>query len=131
MTDEALIELARLEAGNLDPAAFRHRDHVRLAFEMLRRRPFTDATARFALGPGRMTRKAGRPQAFHETITVAFMAVVAERLARDGYSDFTQFETANPELLDKGLLRRWYDADVQDSAVARATFVLPRPSRGA
>jgi hypothetical protein len=127
MADPALSELARFEAGDIDPASFPHREHVRLAFEMLRRHAFTDAAARFAVGLRRMTARAGRPEAYHETTTVAFLAVIAERMGLEGCSDYAAFEDANRDLLDKRLLSRWYETEVLNSPVARRTFVLPRP----
>ena len=127
MADATAVELARFEAGDIDPATFPHHDHVRLAFEMLGRHRFTEAAARFALGLRRMSQRAGKPQAYHETVTVAFLAVIAERMATGRYSDFMAFETANPQLLDKSLLNKWYDPEVLNSPVARNTFILPRP----
>lgn len=116
-------ELGRFEAGEIDPAGFRHRDHIRLGFEMLRRYPFTEAAHRFAGGLKSMTARIGRPEAYHETITVAFLALIAERM--DGHDGFAGFIAANPDLLDKTVLHAWYPADRLSSPLARRTFVLP------
>jgi hypothetical protein len=35
-------ELERFVRGEVDPAAFPHREHVRMAFEMLRRHDFAE-----------------------------------------------------------------------------------------
>jgi hypothetical protein len=56
MPEDARGELVRLEEGGLDPDKFHHRDHVRIGFEMLRQRPFTEAVSRFASGLKAMAR---------------------------------------------------------------------------
>ncbi len=119
-------ELARFEAGAIDPAGFRHRDHVRLGFEMLRRHSFTEAAARFAAGLKAMTARIGRPEAYHETITVAFLALIAERM--EGHARFDAFIAANPDLLDKAVLGAWYPPERLSSPLARRSFVLPPAS---
>lgn len=128
MTDLAADELARFEAGEIDPVSFSHREHVRMAFELLRQSSFTEAAARFAAGLKRLVGRAGQPQAYHETMTVAFLALIAERMASAEASSFAEFEAAHPELFDKTLLSRWYAPEILSSAAARATFVLPPPA---
>ena len=62
MADAVLKELVRFETGEIDPAAFPHREHLRLGFEMLRRFTFTEAAHRYSIGLQRMTARAGRPE---------------------------------------------------------------------
>ncbi len=119
-------ELDRFEAGGVDPATFRHHDHIRLGFAMLQRHPFTEAADRFARGLKAMTARIGRPEAYHETITIAFLALIAERM--EGHAGFDGFIAANPGLLDKAVLKAWYPADRLSSPLARRTFVLPPAS---
>ncbi|MEY2496035.1 MAG: hypothetical protein QOJ45_2527 [Verrucomicrobiota bacterium] len=66
-------ELIALETGALDPSAFPHPEHVRFAYGMLERYPFSEAIARFSRGLKLLAAKAGRPEIYHETITVAFL----------------------------------------------------------
>ena len=73
-------ELRDFEAGRLDPAGFRHRDHVRLGYELLSRYSLGDAINRFSSGLRLLAARAGRPQLYHETITVAFLALVQRQL---------------------------------------------------
>src|SRR5271168_4621507 len=73
--------------------------------------------------------KAGRPDAYHETITIGFLALVGERLITGEWSDFARFERGNSDLFEKSALRRWYSAPRLGSPVARATFLLPDPLR--
>ena len=119
-------ELAALENGALDPARFPHPEHVRLAYEMLARYPFGEAVTRFSRGLKLLAAKAGRPEVYHETITVAFLALVNERRARDGAQNWSEFRGANGDLLDKRCLGKWYTAEQLASDLARRTFCLPQ-----
>ena len=71
-------ELRALETGALDPASFPHPEHLRLGYEMLGRYPFGEAVTRFSRGLRLLAAKVGRPEVYHETITVAFLAVIGE-----------------------------------------------------
>jgi hypothetical protein len=125
--DAARAELAAFEAGERD-APFAHADHVRLAFEMLARHEFDDALARYAAGLRRLATRSGTPQRYHATITVAFLALVAERRERTGAECWDAFRRAAPDLLDARCLARWYPTELLGSDVARRTFVLPPPN---
>ena len=120
-------ELARFLRIEIVPSEFPHRDHVRIAFEMLQRHDFPETVLHFSRTLRAMAEKAGRPEAFHQTITIAFLSLIAERMAGAGASDFAAFARANPDLLEKTLLTRWYSAPRLASAVARRTFLLPEP----
>lgn len=121
--DAAIVQFL---GGNVDPAGFRHRDHVRIAFELLRRARFLDVAPVYAAALREIAARAGRPEAYHETITVGFLSLVGER-ALVGGGDFAQFERTNADLFDKAVLRRWYSAERLGSVAARQTFLLPEP----
>ena len=121
------ITLDAFLAGQIDPREFRHPDHVRLAFELLVRTPFPEAAVRFSAALKAITRRLGHPERYHETITVAFLALIAER-AKPG-DDFATFAAANPDLLDKRVLERWYSTERLASPLARRTFILPEAAR--
>jgi hypothetical protein len=118
-------DLERFVRGEVDSASFPHREHVRMAFEMLRRHDFAESVWLFSKALRTMTVKAGKPRAFHQTITVAFLSLVAERMDRDGSPEFAAFERANPDLLVKGALNSWYRPERLRSELARRVFVLP------
>jgi len=120
-------ELLALETGALDPARFPHPEHVRLAYEMLGRHPFGEAVTRFSRGLRLLAAKAGRPEVYHETITVAFLALVGERRLRAKHAGWPEFKTNNNDLLDKRCLEQWYDSEQLGTDLARKTFCLPRP----
>ncbi len=71
--------LADFEAGRIDPASFPHRDHVRVSYELLARHPYPESLLHLARGLRGLAAKAGRPEVYHETITAAFLALIAER----------------------------------------------------
>lgn len=120
-------ELLALETGALDPAMFPHPEHVRLGYEMLGRYPFGEAVMRFSRGLRLIAAKGGRPEAYHETITVAFLALIGERRACANHVDWREFKANNSDLLERRCLERWYEAEQLGSDLARQTFCLPRP----
>jgi hypothetical protein len=119
-------ELLALEAGAVDPSAFPHPEHVRFAYAMLERYPFGEAVTRFSRGLKLLATKAGRPEVYHETITVAFLALIGERRARTQYENWSEFKANNSDLFDKRCLEKWYGAEQLASDLARRTFCLPQ-----
>jgi len=124
----ATTELSAFLHGEIDARDFRHADHVRMAFEVLARHSFLEAATAVSAALKAMARRAGNPDAYHETITLAFLAVIGERRAAGGFSDYDGFAAANPDLLDKAVLSRWYGPRKLASKTARRLFVLPDPS---
>ena len=120
-------DLERFVRGEIAAASFPHREHVRMAFEMLRRHDFAETVLHFSRALRSMARQAGKPQAFHQTVTIAFLSLIAERLEGGRWSDFADFASDNPDLLEKGLLARWYRPERLASEPARRTFLLPEP----
>lgn len=123
MTDTG--ELARFIRGEADPRTFPHGEHVRMAFEMLRRHDFAETAFHYSAALRAMTVRIGKPEVFHQTTTIAFLALIGERLQGGKYTDFADFAAANPDLMMKSVLKRWYSPERLASQAARATFVLP------
>ena len=117
--------LSAFEAGRIDPAQFPHRAHVQVSYELLERHRFPEALLHLARGLRRLATKAGKPEIYHETITAAFLALIAERRWRDGRGSWEDFAARNPDVFRKELLETIYEPAVLRSPVARATFVLP------
>ena len=113
----------------VDGRDFRHRDHVRIAYELLRRHDFLDAAGIYRARLKGIAARAGSPDAYHETMTLAFLALIAERLSTRACSGFDDFAAQNPDLLDRSVLRIWYESEQLDSELARRTFVLPLPAK--
>jgi hypothetical protein len=72
--------------------------------------------------------KTGRPQLYHETITIAFLALINERRGRGGGQGWSEFKRTNADLFDKRCLDKWYSAEQLSSDLARKTFCLPQPT---
>ena len=123
MTDDDFVDA--FELGNLAAADFDHRAHLRAAFCLVRRRPFLEACIAMRDGVRGIAARAGRPGLYHETITVAFMSIVSQRVAEHPGLAWDDFFTAQPDLVDRALLGRWYARETLESALARAQFVMP------
>ena len=125
--------VAQFEALAVAPRDFRHREHVRLAYALLRGADFGEAAQRFRTALRRFATAAGVPGRYHETLTWAYLAVIARRLVEDpspagSPTGSIEFLARHPDLLDhkSGAIARHYDvAEITASPVARAVFVLP------
>jgi hypothetical protein len=126
MTDDEFADA--FEDLSLPPSAFRHADHVRLAWIYLRRMPLPAAIDCFANRLRAFAAHVGKPGLYHETITYAFMMVINERIG-DGPAGATwpEFQARNLDLL-KGVLPalgRYYTEERLASERSRAGFVMP------
>jgi hypothetical protein len=121
--------VARFEALAIAPAAFGHREHVRVACAMLRDADFGEAAVRFRRALRRFTTAAGAPEKYHETLTWAYLALVAGRMVSDPTATSSlELITRHPDLVDHraGAMARSYDVvAITASPLARAVFVLP------
>jgi len=130
MTGEELI--GQFERGATPADTFHHFDHVRLAFEYLRRCPALEALRRFSDALRRFAAAQGKAQRYHETITWAYLLLIRERMARAGCAQtWEEFAERNPDLLvwKGGVLTTLYRQETLDSDLARHTFVLPDQGR--
>jgi hypothetical protein len=69
----------------------------------------------------------GKPDRYHETVTVAFVALIQQHLNKraDG-GGWAGFAESNPELLAPKLLEHFYTRAELNCPLARRVFVLPR-----
>ena len=123
-TDTADLFTA-FEARSMDDRSFSHREHMMVAWEMLHRHDFTDAVARYGAGIRAMAATAGAPEKYNATITVAFLSLVAERIHAGSHDSFDAFAAANPDLMRKEAVTRFYSDARLNSPMARAGFMLP------
>ena len=115
-------------AEKIRPEDFRHADHVRAGYELLAEHDFLEAAAIYCRILKRMTARAGKPEAFHLTVTLAFLSLIAERAEPGGHAAFEDFARANPDLMDKSVLSRWYRPERLNAMAARRGFLLPDPA---
>ncbi len=113
------------ETGTLDPAGFKHTDHVAVAYEMLGAYEFLEACSKYAANIRALAEKAGAPMKFNATITLAFMSLIAERMAARDYETYEDFISENGDLRSKTVLERWYSPERLNCDTARAVFLLP------
>ena len=122
------------EASTVDGARFRHREHLYVAFCLLRALPFEEAAARYVGALRRLAAALGVPQKFHATMTWAYLTLLDEAMHRPGLeaAGFDEVLAGTPALLDDGaaLLRRHYGPGELDDPEARRRFVLPRGAPG-
>ncbi len=126
MSGDKLIE--QFENGATPAATFHHADHVRLAFEYLRRYSALEALQRFSAALQRFAATQGKAQLYHETVTWAYLLLIRERIARAGSAQsWLEFVEGNADLLvwKGGVLATLYHQETLDSDLARRTFVLP------
>ena len=117
--------LAAMEDTSLADADFRYRDHLRAAYLYLRRDGFAGAVAAMSIALRRFAASRGKADRYHETITVAFLALVNERLATSGEpGSFKAFIDRHPEIAEHDLLGRYYRPETLSSERARRAFVL-------
>ena len=125
MTDDELI--AAFESTELPTEQFTHSTHVRVGWWYLHRFPLPEALARFSTGLQRYAASKGANGKYHETITVAYMLIIAERVADHPNWSWDQFAAAHPDLLvsKPSVLGRYYSDALLASDRARRVFVMP------
>jgi hypothetical protein len=111
-------------AGELRADGFGHRAHLQAAHSLLRDHSFTEAADAYVRAIRAMATRAGHPEKFHMTITVAMLSAVAERLSDDG-ANFDAFAAQHAELLASSFLLRHYSKERLNCDLARRTFLLP------
>jgi 3-hydroxy-9,10-secoandrosta-1,3,5(10)-triene-9,17-dione monooxygenase reductase component len=90
--------LSNFQAGEIAAADFPHERHVQVTWALAQRYPREEALRRLIDGIRGIAARAGRPRAYHETITRAWFELIS------GANDLRRY----PELFDKGLLGRYY-----------------------
>ena len=125
MTDEQLV--AAFESTELAGDEFTHVNHVRVAWWYLRQAPLPEALLRFSTALRRFAAAKGASGKYHETITVAYMLIIAERVADHPDWSWDQFAAANPDLFVRAPspLAAFYTPETLMSERARRTFVMP------
>ncbi len=127
MTHALPAELAEILAEVAPPgAAFRHRQHIHLAFITVRRHGRARAAELISRWIRHIAAYERAPQKYNATVTRAWTQIVAHHVTADpSVTDFEAFAERNPALLDKRLLTRHYTPATLASARARAGWVTP------
>ena len=78
MTDDEFLRA--FQECTFTRSEWTHEAHVRMAWLYLTRLPFVEALDRVRCGIRKLNAKIGTPDGYHETITVAFVRVIANRV---------------------------------------------------
>ena len=126
--------MALLEAfvdTTLPSDEFHHQQHVEVAWLFVRQYGMPAALAEFTAAIKRFADAKGATGLYHETITWAFLLLIAERQAKCSAGRWEDFAAANPDLLvwKPSILERYYSRDALKSDLARRVFVFPDRGR--
>ena len=124
---QADAELAAILPEITGPSGqFRHRQHIHLAFLVVRRYGMPEATTRICEWIQRIAVYERAPQKYHHTVSLAWVEIVAHHVDADpDCADFGTFAARHPALLDKRLLTRHYTARTLASPAARTGWAEP------
>lgn len=129
MTDEKLV--AAFESTELPADQFSHAEHVRVAWWYLRHSPLPESLLRFSTALQRFATAKGAAGKYHETVTVAWMLIVADRLSNARELPWEAFAAANADLFGRpSPVDLLYRPDTLASDRARRGFVMPDRASG-
>jgi len=118
------VQTRALLGGTLDPASFDHEAHIRVAWDLQKERGPEAGGRLFADGLRAYTARHGAADKFHETLTVAFLALISHHLDADGWDSF-RVEAARLFEDPQRLLWRFYSPEILADPAARRAFVAP------
>ena len=124
LTDDEFLRA--FESATLPADQFDHTAHVRAGWCYLQRYPLGESIDRFSRALRSFATANGATRKYHETMTVAWMLLIAERLSASSELDWPSFAALHSELFAKpSLLSRYYSSATLDSERARVGFVMP------
>jgi hypothetical protein len=118
-TDDEFLEA--FHSCRLKTSEFRHADHLRLAWLHLAREPFDTALDSVRSGIQAFAKHHNLSGLYHETITTAWMHL----LATHQENSFEEFLTVNESFLNSNLLHRFWTPETLASREARSHWVPP------
>ena len=112
---------------SLPAGQFHHRQHVEVAWAFVRHYGMPAALAEFTTAIKRFADAKGATGLYHQTITWAFLLLIAERQATCDAGSWDHFAAANPDLLTwkPSILERYYSRETLKSDLARRVFLFP------
>ena len=113
--------LDRFVDTTLPADQFHHQQHVQVAWWFVRDHGMPAALAEFSAAIKRFADAKGATGLYHETITWAFLLLIADRQARTPAVTWDEFEAANPDLLiwKPSILNRYYSKELLASDLAK------------
>lgn len=112
---------------SLPAERFHHAQHVEVAWRFVTKYGMPAALAEFTAAIKRFAEAKGAHGLYHETITWAFLLLIAERHAANPCETWQAFSAANQDLLvwKPSILERYYSQELLASELARRTFLMP------
>ena len=122
-----IVLLQRFSDTTLPAGDFHHQQHVQVAWLFVLKYGMPAAIGEFTAAIKRFADAKGATGLYHETITWAFLLLIAERQARDPAATWEAFAAANADLLvwKPSILERYYSKELLASELARRTFLMP------
>jgi hypothetical protein len=119
--------LDRFVDTSLPADQFHHRQHVHVAWMFVRKYGMPQALAEFTLAIKRFADAKGATGLYHETITWAFLLLIADREARSPCDTWEAFAAEHPDLLawKPSILSRYYSKELLASDLAKRVFLFP------
>jgi len=106
---------------------FHHHQHVHVAWMFVTTHGMPAALAEFSTAIKRFADAKGATGLYHETITWAFLLLIADRQARWPAGTWDAFARENPDLLTwkPSILERYYSKELLGSEIAKRSFLMP------
>lgn len=112
--------------GSPLPHAFHHRDHLHLAWLLIRQQGVELACRSVADSIRAFATQHGQPEKYHETLTRFWVRLIDHLItARPEISDFATFVETFPHLLDASLPYRHWQRQTLGSPAARVAWIEP------
>lgn len=124
-SDERL--LAAFDETTIPAGTFRHRDHLRVAFLLLKEVELHEAIGRMVSGIKKLAEHYGVSNLYHATVTFMFVLLVQERMA-EGEETWAEFEAKHADLFawPSPIFMAYYGEDITKNAEAKRKVLLPR-----
>jgi hypothetical protein len=124
MTDAELTRA--LERGEIANADFRHASHLHVAWVYLTESSSVQQAANKMRDTLlRFTAAAGKPEKYHETITLFWVHLLSRAYAASRGECLEEIVHANPQLLEKNFSLAYYSTERLFSDEARTSWVEP------
>ena len=106
---------------------FHHHQHVQVAWLFVQKYGMPQAIGEFTAAIKRFADAKGATGLYHETITWAFLFLIADRQARQPSDTWEGFQAANADLMSwkPSILERYYSKELLASDLAKRTFLMP------
>lgn len=115
------------QTGTIEPKAFNHEAHLRLAWIYLRNYAPEKAIVTFCDALLHYVRSKGAETKYHQTLSEAAMRIVNERMVKNKSRSFEDFLKENKDLQDdfKKLIRQHYSMACLHSENAKMHYIEP------